>query len=121
MSGMEFDRYSAGAERIAELEEALRKAVEHLRAMPLSPATYHAANAAEQALNKKIRHAPPPCYEGSVQMIASAPLILAKLEGDQLTLRSPDPGTMMEHHRESHAAALRAALIRGTTLTLKPR
>lgn len=121
MSGMEFDRYAAGAERVAELEDALRKALAHMRAMPLSPATYHAANAAEQALTKEVRHSPPPCYEGSVQMIAGAPLIFAKLEGDQLTLRSPDPGSMMEHHRESHAAALRAALIRGTTLTLKPR
>lgn len=120
MSGMEFDRYAASAERIAELEEALRKAVAHLRAMPLSPATYHAANAAEEALNKKARHAPPPRYEGSVQMVAGAPLIFATLEGDQLTLRSPDPGTMREHQRESHAAALRAALVRGTILTLKP-
>jgi hypothetical protein len=54
-------------------------------------------------------------------MIAGAPLIMAKLEGDQLTLRSPDPGTMTEHHRKSHAAALRDALVRGTTVTLKPR
>jgi hypothetical protein len=121
MNGMEFDQYAAGAERVAELEEALRKAVAHLRAMPLSPATYHAANAAEQVLNKEARHAPPPCFEAILHMIAGAPLIMAKLEGDQLTLRSPDPGTMTEHHRKSHAAALRDALVRGTTVTLKPR
>jgi len=121
MSGMEFDRYAAGAERVAELEDALRKAVAHMRAMPLSPATYHAANAAEQVLNKQVRQSPFPCYEGTLQILTGAPLIIAQLEGEQLTLRSPDPGSMMEHHRKSHAAALRDALVRGTTLTLKPR
>jgi|SRR5471030_2688993 len=121
MSSMEFDRFAAGAARVAELEDALRKVVAHMRAMPLSPATYHAANAAEQALNKQVRLSPSPCYDGMLQMLAGAPLIIAKLEGEQLTLRSPDPGSMAEQHRKSHAAALRDALVRGTMLTLKPR
>src|SRR5471032_707158 len=104
MSGKEFDRYAAGAERVAELEDALRKAVAHMRAMPLSPVTYHAAMAAEQVLNREARHAPPPCYEGVLNLIGGPPLIMAKLEGQQLSVRSPDPGTMMEHHRKNHAA-----------------
>jgi len=120
MSCTEFEQYAAGVERVTELEEALRKAITHMRAMTLSPITYHAANAAEQVLNREARAAPPPCYEGALHIIASAPLIMAKLEGNLLTLRTPDPGTMMEHHRKHHAAALRDALVRGATLTLKP-
>lgn len=118
---MELDGQSANAARVTELEEALRKTIAHIRALPLSPASYHAANAAEQVLLNAFHSSPPPCYEGIAQMVVGTPLIFASLEGRQLTLRAPDPGTMQEDHRMRHAAALRDALVRGTTITLTPR
>jgi len=62
---------------VDELEAALRKAVAHMRAVPLSPATNGAANAAQQVLDREASHTPPPCYEGVIQMIGGAPLIMA--------------------------------------------
>lgn len=103
-------------QRIAELENALEKAVSYLRSLPLSPANHHAAAAADQVLRQPTL--PVRMLSGTAMASAGVPLLRATLQGNQLAVQTAVPGTVPAAFREQHAAQLRAALIRGITIDL---